>query len=83
MSDVEGIIVDDLIVNSISKSGAVRLVEAGLISGGMIPKVFTAFETVDAGVNKVHLVDGRIPRALLLEIFTDRGVGTEFVREHL
>ena len=43
MSDVEGIVVNDLPVNSISKSGAVRLVEAGLISGGMIPKVFTAF----------------------------------------
>jgi len=81
MSDVEGIVLDGLLVNSISKSGAVKLIESGLISGGMIPKVFTAFETVDAGVNKVHIIDGRISHALLLEIFTDRGVGTEFVKE--
>ncbi|HET7152490.1 MAG TPA: acetylglutamate kinase [Candidatus Kapabacteria bacterium] len=81
MSDVEGIVVDGLLINSISKSGAVQLIEAGQISGGMIPKVFTAFETVDAGVNKVHIIDGRISHALLLEIFTDRGVGTEFLKD--
>src|SRR5579883_824552 len=81
MSDVEGIVVDGLLINSISKSGAVQLIDAGQVSGGMIPKVFTAFETVDAGVNKVHIIDGRIPHALLLEIFTDRGVGTEFVKD--
>jgi len=54
-----------------------RLVADGTIAGGMIPKVRSAVEALRAGVKKVHIVDGRLPHSILLEIFTDEGVGTE------
>ncbi len=54
-----------------------RLVESGVIGGGMIPKVECALRAVDGGVRQVHIIDGRTRHALLLEVFTDRGVGTE------
>ena len=56
-----------------------RLVEAGAIDGGMIPKVEACFDALRAGVGQVHVIDGRRPYSLLLEIFTDKGVGTEIV----
>jgi acetylglutamate kinase len=52
-----------------------------VIAGGMIPKVEACLETLDAGVQKVHIVDGRMRHALLLEIFTTTGVGTEIVND--
>jgi len=60
-----------------------RLIEQGAIFGGMIPKVQSAFRTLNAGVKKVHIVDGRIQHSLLLEIFTDEGIGTQMVRESI
>jgi acetylglutamate kinase len=54
-----------------------RLIAEGVISGGMIPKVKSAVEALKEGVKKVHIVDGRLPHSILLEIFTDEGVGTE------
>ena len=54
-----------------------RLMADGTISGGMIPKVRFALEAVAGGVGKVHILDGRILHAVLLEIFTDQGIGTE------
>ena len=50
------------------------------IVGGMIPKVKGGIEAIDAGVNTVHIIDGRIPHCLLLEIFTDSGIGTMITR---
>ncbi len=58
-----------------------QLFEAGVVKGGMIPKLKSARKAITAGVNKAHIIDGRIPHALLLEIFTDHGIGTEIVRE--
>jgi acetylglutamate kinase len=55
------------------------LIARGVISGGMLPKVRSATEALQAGVKKVHMIDGRMPHSLLLEIFTDKGVGTEIV----
>ena len=52
----------------------------GIIDKGMIPKVDSAVEAVQAGVRRVHFVDGRIPHSILLEIFTDKGIGTEIVK---
>ena len=52
----------------------------GIIDKGMIPKVDSAVEAVNAGVRRVHFVDGRIPHAVLLEIFTDQGIGTEVMK---
>ena len=79
LSDIEGVLVDKELVSSLTCSEAESLIERGAIHGGMIPKVRSAFATLDAGVNKVHIIDGRIKHSLLLEIFTDEGVGTQMI----
>jgi acetylglutamate kinase len=79
LSDIEGVLVDKELVSSLTLSEAESLIERGAIHGGMIPKVRSAFATLDAGVNKVHIIDGRIKHSLLLEIFTDEGVGTQMI----
>ena len=81
LSDTEGILVKEKLVSSMTKSEANTLIGQGDIFGGMIPKVTSAFDTLDAGVNKVHIIDGRIKHSLLLEIFTDEGIGTQMVHE--
>ena len=57
------------------------LVARGVISGGMVPKLTAATEALKAGTNKVHLVDGRLQHSLLLEVFTDQGVGTQILKD--
>lgn len=81
LSDTEGIIVNQKLISTLTKTEANRLINAGAIFGGMIPKVTSAFATLDAGVNKIHIIDGRIKHSLLLEIFTDEGIGTQMVHE--
>lgn len=81
LSDVPGVSVEGALARSLTKGEAVQLIESGQITGGMIPKVFTAFSTLDGGVHKVHLIDGSVQHSLLLEILTDQGVGTEFINE--
>ena len=79
LSDIEGVLVDKQLVSSLTCAEAESLIERGAIHSGMIPKVRSAFSTLDAGVNKVHIIDGRIKHSLLLEIFTDEGVGTQMI----
>jgi acetylglutamate kinase len=79
LSDVEGVMVNGRFIPSLSEDEAKEFVEKGCINGGMIPKVNSAFKALDAGVKKVHIIDGRVTHSLLLEIFTDEGVGTELV----
>ena len=67
------------LIPSLDREGVERLVNDGTIRGGMIPKVRSALSALDAGVQKVHMIDGRIPHSLLLEIFTNQGIGTEIV----
>lgn len=81
MSDVEGVKTGEKLISHLTRDEAEKLISDGTISGGMIPKVDSALNALDAGVQKVHIVDGRIPHSLLLEIFTKEGVGTEFVAE--
>ena len=85
ISDVPGLLLDpndkSEIVKSINRKEAFQLIEEGVISGGMIPKVKSAVDALNAGVRKVHFIDGRVPHTLLLEIFTPEGIGTEIVRE--
>jgi acetylglutamate kinase len=81
LSDIEGVIVDDKLVSTLTMSEAEGLIDRGAIHGGMIPKVRSAFSTLDTGVRKVHIIDGRIKHSLLLEIFTDEGIGTQMVHE--
>lgn len=79
LSDVKGVMDGEALVPTILEEEALSFVERGVISGGMIPKVRSAFAALQSGVNKVHMIDGRVPHSLLLEIFTDEGVGTELV----
>ncbi len=81
VSDVEGIHVGSRILKTICKGEAADFIEQGIISGGMIPKVVSAFQTLDGGVGKIHLIDGKSTHSLLLEIFTHEGVGTQFIAE--
>jgi acetylglutamate kinase len=67
------------LLSHISEADALRLLASGVISGGMIPKVQTLLEALKGGVKKCHIVSGRVPHSLLLEIYTDHGVGTEIV----
>jgi len=67
------------LVSSLNRRQAVILIEEGAIAGGMLPKVKCCLEALDGGVAKAHILDGRTLHAVLLEIFTDPGVGTEIV----
>jgi acetylglutamate kinase len=79
LSDVPGVLVNDELLHSLDRARAGTLVEEGIVSSGMLPKIRSAFSALDAGVNKVHIIDGRVKHSLLLEIFTKEGVGTEVV----
>ena len=81
MTDIEGVKAEDGLIPHLNKDDAEKFIRNGIINGGMIPKVESALDAIDKGVQKVHIVDGRIPHALLLEIFTKEGVGTEIVSE--
>ncbi|MDK2800821.1 MAG: acetylglutamate kinase [Clostridiales bacterium] len=79
LTDVEGVKYSsdsDEIIWEISTKEIYELINKGVISGGMIPKVLGCIEALNAGVNRVHIIDGRIPHCILLEIFTDTGIGT-------
>jgi len=80
LTDVEGIRGPggDLI-STLSQTDARRLVAAGVIEGGMLPKVESALRALAGGTTKAHILDGRVPHAILLEIFTKEGIGTEIV----
>ena len=84
LSDVPGLLSDakdpSTLIKSINRAEVEALIADGTISGGMIPKVRSAVDALNAGVRKVHFVDGRLPHALLLEIFTEGGIGTEVIR---
>jgi acetylglutamate kinase len=81
MTDVEGVkTASGELLSSLDATSAEKLIADGVITGGMIPKVRCALEAVQAGVEQVHVIDGRRKHALLLELFTDKGVGTEIRR---
>ncbi len=80
LTDIEGVKDDkDVLVKSLSSSNAADLISRGVISGGMIPKIEWSVKAVRSGVGKVHIIDGRIPHSVILELFTDAGIGTEIV----
>jgi acetylglutamate kinase len=78
LTDQAGILDKDKnLIPSLNKKKVEDLVHKGTIGGGMLPKTRSCFEALEAGCAKVHIIDGRIPHALLLEIFTQSGIGTE------
>lgn len=84
ISDVPGIFLDKndpkTLQSNLNISRVRELIASGVIAGGMVPKVEAALEALEAGVRKIHIVDARIPHSLLLEIYSDTGIGTEIVK---
>jgi acetylglutamate kinase len=84
LSDVNGVRRDkqdpDSLMHSLTSEQAQQLIAEGAIDSGMIPKVQACLETLDHGVRKVHIIDGRLRHSLLLEVYTSKGVGTEIVK---
>lgn len=80
LTDTPGVMHDGKTLTRLSPADVKKLKADGIISGGMIPKVDCAVSAVENHVNAAHIIDGRVPNALLLEIFTDTGVGTMIVR---
>ncbi len=83
MTDIEGILRDkndpSTLISKIYVSEAPQLMREGVISGGMIPKVSCCIEAIRRGVNRVFIIDGRIPHSILIETLTDEGIGTMFL----
>ncbi len=84
MTDTQGVLRDkddpSTLISKIYVSDTLRLVNEGVICGGMIPKVNCCKEAIRRGVKKVFVIDGRVPHSILIEIMTDEGLGTMFVR---
>jgi len=80
LTDVEGIKgTDGRRISTLSRKDAERLMREGVIDGGMVPKVESALRALEGGTAKAHIIDGRVPHAILLELFTREGIGTEIV----
>jgi acetylglutamate kinase len=70
----------DSLIQTLTAKSAKEMIHTGQISKGMIPKIEACLETLDRGVGKVHIIDGRLRHSLLLEIYTNTGVGTEIIK---
>ena len=83
LSDVNGVRCDkddpDSLVHSLGAGQAREMISRGMVEAGMIPKVQACLETLECGVSKIHIIDGRLRHSLLLEVYTSKGVGTEIV----
>ena len=84
LTDVKGIMRqkgdESSLISTLSMKDADTLIDRKIIQSGMIPKVRACMSALTAGVSKTHIIDGRIPHSLLLEIFTDKGIGTEIIK---
>lgn len=85
LSDVEGVRRDaddpESMISELYISEAEALIADGTITGGMLPKIQNCIDAINQGVSRVHIMDGRIPHSLLLEIFTNKGIGTAIIKE--
>ena len=85
LSDVPGLLSDpndrNSLMSTLHLSEVEDLIERGVIGGGMLPKISGALKALKAGVRKTHIIDAALPHSLLLELFTDKGVGTEIVND--
>jgi len=85
LSDIEGVYKDPQdpgsLISELRVEEARALIDDGYVGGGMIPKLSNCIDAVENGVNRVHILDGRIPHSLLLEIFTNKGIGTAILRD--
>lgn len=85
LTDIEGLYQDvtdkSTFISRLTASDADRLIESGMIGGGMLPKLNNCTAAIRNGVNRVHILDGRVPHCLLLEIFTKQGIGTAIISD--
>ena len=85
LTDIEGVYRDpddkSTLISELNVTQAKELIDSGFIGGGMLPKLNNCIDAVENGVSRVHILDGRIPHSLLLEIFTKNGIGTQFLAE--
>ncbi|HYB43119.1 MAG TPA: acetylglutamate kinase [Candidatus Methylomirabilis sp.] len=80
LTDVQGIAdADGRLVSTLTQADAERLIKAGVIDGGMLPKVESSLRALAGGAQKAHIIDGRVPHAILLELLTREGIGTEII----
>ena len=86
LTDIEGVYKDkddpDSLISELTVEEAKDLIGDGYIGGGMLPKLNNCIEAIEKGVSRVHILDGRIPHCILLEIFTNKGVGTMFMPDN-
>jgi acetylglutamate kinase len=86
VSDTHGILMDikdpKSRISSLNEQQIKELIDKGVITDAMFPKVEACLRALDAGVKKAHIIDGRIPHSLLLEIYTDEGIGTQIVKNN-
>lgn len=84
LTDVEGLYRDfedkDSLISRMTASEAQEFVNSGALGGGMLPKLQNCIDAIDQGVSRVHILDGRIPHCLLLEVFTNKGIGTAILK---
>ena len=85
LTDIEGVYKDpkdpSTLISELAVSEAEKLMEDGYIGGGMLPKLHNCIDAIEAGVSRLHILDGRIPHCLLLEIFTNKGIGTAILKD--
>ena len=85
LTDIEGVYKDpkdpETLISELFVSEAEGLMRDGYIGGGMLPKLQNCIDAIDSGVSRVHILDGRIPHCLLLEIFTNKGIGTAILKD--
>ena len=85
LSDIEGVYRDaedpSTLISELRVDEAQQLITDGHVGGGMIPKLKNCIDAIENGVNRVHILDGRIPHSLLLEIFTNKGIGTAILKD--
>ncbi len=81
LTDTEGVKdAEGRVISTLRVQDALRLIREGVIKGGMIPKLKSAIKALEEGVRKVHIIDGRVPHSILLEVFTEEGVGSEILK---
>ena len=85
LTDIEGVYKDpkdpESLISELTVSEAAELMKDGYIGGGMLPKLQNCIDAIESGVSRVHILDGRIPHCLLLEIFTNKGIGTAILKD--
>ena len=87
LTDIEGIYVDpsdkSTLISAMDVHTAREFIEEGVVGGGMLPKLNNCIDAIEEGVSRVHILDGRLPHCLLLEFFTEKGIGTAIIKEPL